>query len=202
METLSYITKKWNVPLDFIEVPNVGRDDLASLCAELDFGVAVEVGVASGDYSKVLKEQAPEMCVFGVDPYTKYEGYKDYQLRSTFEKMEKAAHEKLDMYSDYEFVKEFSLDAVKRFKNGSIDFCYIDGNHSGEAVKADIEAWAPKVRGGGIVAGHDFTGRWPSLRKEVISYCKKNGKQLFILGMERKDLGLYRDTSRSWFFVQ
>lgn len=201
MKTLDHILNKYNINPDYIEIPNVGRDELAILFNELEFDTGVEIGVASGEFSKVIMEANPSMVMGGIDPYEKYEGYKDYQLRSTFEKMEREAHEKLDEYLFYEFIKKFSLDAVGDFKDDSLEFCYIDGNHSGESVKEDIEAWAPKVREGGIVAGHDFTGRWPSLKKVVIDYCKKNGKQLFILGMERRDLGLYRDTSRSWMFV-
>jgi len=202
MNTLAYILKKWNLHQDYIEIPNVGRDDLVKIFKELKFSTGVEVGVASGEYSKVIMDTNPNIKMWGVDPYTKYEGYKDYQLRATFEKMEKAAHEKLDKYPFYCFLKEFSVQASNHFADDYLDFVYIDGNHAGESVKEDIEAWAPKVRSGGIVAGHDFTGRWPSLRNEVISYCKKNKIQLFVLGMERKDLGLYRDTSRSWFFVK
>jgi len=37
-----------------------------------------------------------------------------------------------------------------------LDFVYIDADHSYKSVKEDINAWAPKVREGGIVAGHDY----------------------------------------------
>jgi hypothetical protein len=48
--------------------------------------------------------------------------------------------------------------------NGSLDFVYIDGNHRFEQVVADLAAWAPKVRPGGIVAGHDYLkAKLPSL---------------------------------------
>ena len=37
-----------------------------------------------------------------------------------------------------------------------LDFVYIDANHNYECVKEDIEHWYPKVKVGGIIAGHDF----------------------------------------------
>jgi len=201
MTTLKYLTDKYNIPLEYIEIPNIGRKELADMFHELDFKRGVEIGVANGEYSEAIMGANPSIEMYGVDPYVSYEGYKDYKLKSTFTRMEQEAQNKLWRYQTYKFIKKFSLEASKGFNDSSLDFVYIDGNHEGHAVKEDIEAWTPKVRKGGIVAGHDFTGRWPSLRKEVISYCNNSGRILFILGMERKDLGLYRDTSRSWFFV-
>ena len=46
MNTLKYILKKYGLRLsERIEIPNVGRDNLASLFSELNFKVGVEVGV-------------------------------------------------------------------------------------------------------------------------------------------------------------
>lgn len=202
MNTLEHLLKKHNLHTDYIEIPNVGRDELVVLCRELGFRFGVEVGVAAGEYSEQLIKGHQWVRFWGIDPYVKYEGYKDYQLRKTFERMENEARQRVAGHPEYQLAKEFSVTAAKNFKDGVLDFVYIDGNHNGEAVRQDIEAWYPKVRSGGIIAGHDFTGRWPSLRKEVIAYCREKGIQLFILGMERKDLGLYRDTSRSWLFVK
>lgn len=36
-----------------------------------------------------------------------------------------------------------------------VDFTFIDGDHSYEGTKADIEAWLPKTRK--VLAGHDYT---------------------------------------------
>lgn len=45
--------------------------------------------------------------------------------------------------------------ASKQFADNSIDFVYVDAFHSYEAVKSDVLAWLPKVKSGGIIAGHD-----------------------------------------------
>ncbi len=50
--------------------------------------------------------------------------------------------------------------------NRPLDFVYIDGDHRYEAVKADIQAWLPHVRAGGIIAGHD--AYMPSVSKAVL----------------------------------
>jgi hypothetical protein len=54
-----------------------------------------------------------------------------------------------------------SWDAAKCYRDGSLDFVFIDAGHRYEDVSRDLDAWAPKVkRGGGILGGHDFTD-WP-----------------------------------------
>ena len=40
--------------------------------------------------------------------------------------------------------------------DGSLDFAFIDGDHSYAGCLRDIRAWAPKVRAGGWLSGHDF----------------------------------------------
>jgi len=54
-------------------------------------------------------------------------------------------------------LKEESVKAASIFKDEVCDFVYIDADHSYEAVKADIEAWLPKVKVGGVLAGDDRT---------------------------------------------
>jgi hypothetical protein len=49
-----------------------------------------------------------------------------------------------------------SVQMATTYTDGSLDFVFIDGDHRYECVKADIEAWLPKMKIGGILAGHDY----------------------------------------------
>lgn len=53
-------------------------------------------------------------------------------------------------------IRMSSVEAAKLYPDNSLEFVFIDANHEYEAVKADIEAWYPKVRKGGHIAGHDY----------------------------------------------
>jgi len=59
-----------------------------------------------------------------------------------------------------------SVETASTYKDDSLDFVFIDGDHRYEFVKADIEAWVPKVKSGGIIAGHDY-GWCTDVRKAV-----------------------------------
>lgn len=58
-----------------------------------------------------------------------------------------------------------SVEAAPAFSDHSIDFIMIDGDHSYEAVKADIAAWLPKMKHKGIISGDDYM--WPGVKQAV-----------------------------------
>lgn len=53
-------------------------------------------------------------------------------------------------------IRSDSVEAANIYEDESVDFVLLDGGHSYEQVKADITAWLPKVKKGGILAGDDY----------------------------------------------
>jgi len=53
-------------------------------------------------------------------------------------------------------IRSDSVEAAKNYSDQSVDFAFIDGDHSYEGCKRDIIAWLPKIKSGGILAGHDY----------------------------------------------
>lgn len=205
------LLKKYNIKTNVIEIPNVTRDDLAEFLAENNLNKGAEIGVAAGEYSEILMKANPNLTLYGVDPWEPYRGYKDFARLGTFTSLEQQAHERLDKYDNYHFIKKYSLDAAKDFEDESLDFVYIDANHSEPYVTQDITAWFKKVRRGGIVAGHDYArikakGIEDSTNWAVIpavhNFARENGLQIFVWGLEAKLPGLKRDGSRSWMYIK
>ncbi len=60
-----------------------------------------------------------------------------------------------------------SRKAIKEVKDGSLDFIFIDADHSYKECLWDIIHWIPKVRPGGLVSGHDFQSIFPGVKKAV-----------------------------------
>ena len=215
MNAQDYILNKYGINFDDktpmpIEIPNVGRGTLAQWLRELDFKIGVEVGVAAGEYSETLCEANPQIKLYGVDPWLPYRGYRDYTRTSTFSRLYEDAKRRLDGRSNYEFIKEFSMDALKRFEDNSLDFVYIDANHQDPYVGQDIAAWHEKVRPGGILAGHDYARPHAkdgtaqhNVKGAVQTYATQNSiNPWFVLGTFAIRRGEIRDAVRTWMWVK
>ena len=123
------------------------RQDLAKYFATLNFKTGAEIGVAQGVFSEVFCQSIPGLKLYCVDPWLRDQNKKptDYEV----------AQEKLKPYG-CTLIKDFSVEASKQFKDGSLDFVYIDANHYYDYVMMDLLCWVRKVKHGGIVAGHDY----------------------------------------------
>lgn len=71
--------------------------------------------------------------------------------------------------------RESSLEAAESFDDASCDFVFIDASHEYEDVRDDLVAWYPKVKSGGVLAGHDY--HWPGVSRAVKEFTAANGLQ-------------------------
>ncbi len=219
MDTLNYIQNKVGFTWDKdsklpIELPNVGRNILTEWLHELDFKIGVEIGVAAGEYSEIICLNNPQMAVYGIDSWAPYKGYRDYTKDSTFKKLYETTLKRMKTYRNYQIIKDFSEYALRYFADNSVDFVYIDGNHSEPYVSQDINGWYKKVKTGGILAGHDYArmrGKTESatldtnwqVKDAIQRFTKENNiNPWFVLGAEAKILGTIRDDIRSWMIVK
>lgn len=72
-----------------------------------------------------------------------------------------------------------SPEAATAFADGSLDFVFIDGAHEREAVERDIQGWWPKVKPGGLMAGHDYFryggAEHPGVKQAVDAFVRSHG---------------------------
>jgi hypothetical protein len=210
MDTFNYVLTKYGLTNNrrgHIEIPDTGRTDLAKLFCDLNFKLGAEIGVAAGEYSLEICENNPQLVkMWGIDPWTPYKEYHDYTREKTFLSLQEGAINKLSSYPFYEFIREFSMDAIKRFDDNSLDFVYIDANHQDPYVSEDVYEWAKKVRPGGIISGHDWQqprGQDYKVKEAVIRYATENKlTPFFVFGLKDRLEGMVRDNSRSWMIVK
>ena len=129
----------------------------------------VEVGTSSGANAvEVIKEWKEVEKLYCVDSYPVYADFKTQLAQTT---LLFCAISNFIPQPKIHLKLEDSIKAAKEFEDGSLDFVYIDANHSYDAVKADILAWLPKVKKGGIIGGHDLD--WGEHEYEVLKAVKE-----------------------------
>jgi hypothetical protein len=160
----------------------------ASLLAEEDRSIQlVEVGVFQGDFSVAMLNHFRNCTYVGVDPYA-------YDPQTSKPYMTQI--EELDLSSPEQLAKDARTTASRRYAsfgsradlrimrsvagadtvpNRSVHGIFIDGDHSYEAVRADLAAWEPKLISGGILAGHDY-GNNDQVRDAIMDHVGKERK--------------------------
>lgn len=61
-----------------------------------------------------------------------------------------------------------STQASHLYEDESLDFVFLDADHTKEGIEADIICWFPKVKKGGVFAGHDWD--YPVIKKALNNY--------------------------------
>lgn len=118
----------------------------------------VEVGVWKGDFSsEILKRDVGQLHL--VDPWKSITDVPARWHAAPQEEMDAIHDSVVAKFAGDDRVKihrQFSVDAAASFEDGLLDWIYIDGNHSYDFVKADLEAWWPKLKSGGAICGDDY----------------------------------------------
>lgn len=207
--TLDFIAEKYGLNINQrkmpIEIPDMGRDNLPELFKELGFTIGAEIGVERGVYSEILCKGNPNMSLICIDPWQKYSYYREHVSQDKLDRFYEQTKERLAPYNAT-LIRKFSMDAVEDIPHESLDFVYIDGNHRLDHVVNDLVHWVPRVRKGGIVAGHDFIktkNGFLHVVEAVWAYtqCFKVSPW-FLIGTKAKIEGQIRDRARSFMWVK
>ena len=133
-----------------------------------------EIGVLRGKTFFALLDACPELVLIGVDqwkvlPYREAECAETYQ-GYPMDELNRSVTNRAKTYGGRAKVLCGGSDYVARFiKNGSLDFVFIDADHTEAGFRRDLLAWTPKVRAGGTVLGHDWG--WPTVRRVLDELC-------------------------------
>ena len=150
-------------------------------------GRGVEIGVFEGQNARAILDAWDGIKVYLVDPYItqdKSEYLDGCNIDDFNSAYAKASKQLAPYYPRYQFIKEYSDKASKLFNDCELDFVYIDGNHRYSAVMKDVDCWWPKVKQGGVLAGHDYKdafidGIWDcGVKKAVDEWALRNNIEL------------------------
>lgn len=146
-------------------------DVLAQMLNEDGFTSFVEVGCKEGRTTGHVLAHCPNVHVTAIDPWRPMLEQKDVKGGETYEQwdfgaIEDAFWQNVGEHRDrVAMLRQTSLEAAAHVEPA--DLVFIDGAHDYDSVVTDISTWLQKVRPGGILAGHDFNHKWPSVHRAV-----------------------------------
>ena len=155
-----------------------------------DDSIAVEIGVHGG--FSLLKTfdiiDGKNIKLFGIDCWDDIEKIGINGLPNSFftgDSLEKFLDlhrynkknldiilEAYDLKKQITLIKGFSYDPkiIEKFKNASISYLYIDGDHSYSGCYNDLKNWYPKMKKGGLIIGDD--GNLNTIKEAVKDFCR------------------------------
>lgn len=132
--------------------------------------VVAEIGVAEGLFSRDILRDWKVSKLYSVDNWGKINGqtgdggFENDWHNKNFQNVQALLTE----FGDRSVIlRGISWEMAAQVPDNSLDLVYIDCCHTYECVKKDLQAWAPKVKKGGIIAGHDINNKMYGVRQAV-----------------------------------
>jgi len=149
-----YIMKHLNIPGSLFSFRRFYTD----MVNELD-GIFVEVGVFEGTSFSYLVVEAinsgKKIECYAVDAFPWEDLYPRFEKNMN------------PLEGNFKVIKANSDQAAANFEDGSVSLVFIDANHTKPFVEADIKAWLPKIKKGGVISGHDYNDQHTGLCEAV-----------------------------------
>ena len=136
--------------------------------------VGCEIGVSFGLNLIYTLDTVPNISkVYAIDPFMPYEDGPGKFVTQENSNNTKASF--LDNIKEYEdrvvFINKTADDAHTDIEDNSLDYIFIDGDHSYGAVTRDIANYYSKVKSGGVVSGHDIS--WEGVKQALIEFLER-----------------------------
>jgi hypothetical protein len=139
--------------------------------------VGCEIGCCFATNMVYFLENLPNLTkLYGIDNYGEYQdGPNNFVSQEQNTAVLNVFLENIEPFKDrVEFIRDTADNAKDLIPDNSLDYIFIDGDHSYEAVSSDIKNYYSKVKSGGIFAGHDFSWYKDQVQTAVLEFMKEH----------------------------
>lgn len=132
--------------------------NLTCLILKYNLKYGCELGTLTGDLLFALLDNLSFLSMIGVDIWEKQNTnvYNEYQYVDWAQMYQDVLSKAKAYTGRLQLIKGLTHDVVDQVEDNSLDFIFIDANHSYKTVKQDILLWMPKVVYSGLITGHDL----------------------------------------------
>lgn len=129
----------------------------------------IEIGAYTGESTQIFASTGIFSEINVIEPFKFNESFNNTSIEDIqkWNKVEEEFKNNTRFFNNVNLIKDYSHNVSTIFADKSVDLVYIDGDHSYQAVNKDIELYLPKIKQGGILAGHDYSKSWPGVVKAV-----------------------------------
>jgi hypothetical protein len=134
---------------------------ISDICENKNDITLLEIGCFSGESAILWLPHCKKY--YGIDPWA----WNNEEYMYYFYKRTENYKDKITIYRD------FSYNVHGKIENNSLDIIYLDGDHSYEIFKKDVELYLPKLKNGGYLCGHDYTDECDGIIKYIYEKFEK-----------------------------
>lgn len=169
-------------------------DKLSYLYNEFEHHQGAEVGVWKGIMASQMLQRVPSIQKYYlVDPWVHLANW-NKPFNTNNEEFTDVFNLAMNATKPWEskrvVLRGLSKEMAKEVEIASLDFVYIDGDHTAHGTKLDIMSWWPRLRIGGILYGDDFLDGLQhgkdyaptAVKSVIVKFAAKFGVLLYELG--------------------
>ena len=134
-----------------------------------------EIGVYKGDNAEFMLKILEPTMLYLIDPWNNFLDTDSNEIIGETQYIE--TQQRLKEYGNKRLIKRTSQEASKIIQD-ELDFVYIDADHHYDSIVNDLKLWYPKVKKGGVLAGHDYHKSMEGIVKAVNEFYANNKLQL------------------------
>lgn len=150
-------------------------------------GIVAEIGVNEGDFSQQILSLTHPKTLILIDVWAsrRYHG-------GLFEKVKSRFAQEINR-GQVSIIRDLSFGGIQSCPDGYFDWVYLDTDHTLTTTRRELELLRPKMKQGGIIAGHDYiTGNWNAgnrygVIEAVREFCLKYNWEMIYLTHELDD---------------
>jgi len=165
-------------------------------------GHGAEIGVENGYFARRTLDLWQGRLLYLVDIWQYLDDYEDVtnaqspeqiaRFRRTIENVSPHWHR-------VRLIQERSENAATMISDGSLDWVYLDANHEYSHILQDLKIWSPKVREGGLIAGHDFLDEELLINGVRTVFGVKHAVTEFFPG---RRIGITNERFPTWYVIK
>jgi hypothetical protein len=139
---------------------STSRDEIGNVLQARGYKRGVELGVQRGVFARETLRRWPRCQEYVlVDAWRRLANYLDAADAPDAlqeELYREAVNATAPWAAKVSICRDLTTACAKQFPDAHFDYIYVDARHDYVGVAEDLAAWLPKLRAGGIIAGHDY----------------------------------------------